>query len=189
MEASGCDGARLRTQQMGRLPTRTLYVTITHVSSALRTDTTLLAPVRWDPDRTDTLFLTQSATLFAYYYQQQIAVHRPFITSRSPAPANFPSFTICTNAARSCIRVMDVLHNRTGSVHYRNAVRPLVTSLFRLTLTYAFTLTQSAIFISGLVLMMNVWNERRSGRHIVGIQRDVALVEKCGVMMRALIDQ
>ena len=37
--------------------------------------------------------------------------------------------------------------------------------------------------------MMNVWNERRSGRQIVGIQRDVALVEKCGVMMRALVDQ
>lgn len=36
---------------------------------------------------------------------------------------------------------------------------------------------------------MNVWNERRTGRQIVGHHRDIALVEKGVTMLQGLKDQ
>ncbi len=70
--------------------------------------------VKWDPLREDMTFLTQSATLYAEYYTIQIMVHRLFISSpRRPSPSSFPSLTICTNAARSCIHVLYVQFQRT----------------------------------------------------------------------------
>ena len=81
-------------------------------------------PVRWDPTRENLLFLNQSANLHANYYQLQIAVHRPFIPSpRKPSPLSFPSLAICTNAARSCIHVLDVQYNRAGQPLFSNQVR------------------------------------------------------------------
>ena len=82
--------------------------------------------VRWDPTRENVLFLNQSANLYANYYQLQIAVHRPFIPSpRKPSPLSFPSLAICTNAARSCIHVLDVQYKRAGMPTYFNQVRSL----------------------------------------------------------------
>ena len=72
--------------------------------------------VRWDPNREDNLFLNQSAILYANYYQLQIFIHRLFIPSprRPLANANMslPSMTICVNAARACLRVLEVQHRR-----------------------------------------------------------------------------
>ena len=80
--------------------------------------------VRWDPTRENILFLNQSANLYANYYQLQIAVHRPFIPSpRKPSPLSFPSLAICTNAARSCIHVLDVQYKRAGESSVSNTVR------------------------------------------------------------------
>ena len=80
--------------------------------------------MRWDPTRENILFLNQSANLYANYYQLQIAVHRPFIPSpRKPSPLSFPSLAICTNAARSCIHVLDVQAKRSGCPTYFNQVR------------------------------------------------------------------
>ena len=80
--------------------------------------------MRWDPTRENLLFLNQSANLHANYYQLQIAVHRPFIPSpRKPSPLSFPSLAICTNAARSCIHVLDVQYNRAGVPLFSNQVR------------------------------------------------------------------
>ncbi|KAJ6500205.1 fungal-specific transcription factor domain-containing protein [Mycena vitilis] len=76
--------------------------------------------LRWDPDRENELHLTQSALLYTAYYSIQILLHRPFI----PAPfgnastAVLPSLAICTNAARSCIRILDIHFKRTGSVTF-----------------------------------------------------------------------
>ena len=82
--------------------------------------------VRWDPTRENLLFLNQSANLYANYYQLQIAVHRPFIPSpRKPSPLSFPSLAICTNAARSCIHVLDMQYKRAGMPTYSNQARPL----------------------------------------------------------------
>ncbi|KAI0080936.1 hypothetical protein K474DRAFT_1704230 [Panus rudis PR-1116 ss-1] len=64
--------------------------------------------LRWDPHRENELFLNQSALLYAKYYQLQITIHRPFISTPSkPSPLSSPSLTICTNAARSTIHVME----------------------------------------------------------------------------------
>ena len=42
------------------------------------------------------------------------------------------------------------------------------------------------VFMSGLMLMLNVWRERGSGRPISGSQRDLALAEKALTMLRAV---
>lgn len=70
--------------------------------------------VRWDPTREDPLSFLLSGTLYCTYYHLQIFVHRPFITStRDPTSAlSFSSLAVCTNAARSCIRIDDVMHRR-----------------------------------------------------------------------------
>ena len=67
--------------------------------------------MRWDPDRADDVFFNQSAILYSNYYVLQIFVHRPFIPSpRRPlasAKLSLPSMTICVNAARACLRVLE----------------------------------------------------------------------------------
>ncbi len=69
------------------------------------------------------LFLNQSASLYASYYALQISVHRPFIPSpRKPSSLTFPSLAICTNAARSCIHVLDLQYKRAGSPAFANVV-------------------------------------------------------------------
>lgn len=79
--------------------------------------------VRWDPNREIGCFLSQSSALYAVYYHVQIIVHRPFISSsRKPPALAFPSLAICTNAARSCIHVMDIHFKRTGRPSFINMV-------------------------------------------------------------------
>ena len=141
-------------------------------------------PVRWDPNRADVLFLTQSATLFTHYYQIQIAVHRPFIAAHPQGgQASFPSLIICTNAARSCIQVAYVVHCRRGDVHWKNMASYSYHSRLICRTDWS---TQGMVFMSGLMLMLNVWRERGSGRPISGSQRDLALAEKALTMLRAL---
>lgn len=85
--------------------------------------------MRWDPNREDDTFFGQSASLYATYYHLQIIVHRPFIPSpRKPSVLSFPSLAICTNAARSCIHVLDVQFTRTGTASMNNTVRVLLTN-------------------------------------------------------------
>ena len=43
--------------------------------------------------------------LYSSYYYIQIQIHRPFIHKDSPLA--FPSLAICTNAARSCARLLE----------------------------------------------------------------------------------
>ena len=86
--------------------------------------------VKWENVSDEKLFINQSATLYSKYYLAQIYVHRPFIPSpRKPSPLSFPSLAICTNAARSCIHVLDVQYKRTGMPLFSNQVRaPLLAS-------------------------------------------------------------
>ncbi|PIL26803.1 transcription factor [Ganoderma sinense ZZ0214-1] len=121
--------------------------------------------LRWDPTRENLLFLNQSANLHANYYQLQIAVHRPFIPSpRKPSPLSFPSLAICTNAARSCIHVLDVQYNRAGVPLYSN---------------------QMALFTAGIVLLLNIWGGKRSGLS-TDPAKEMADVHKCMKMLRTL---
>ena len=80
--------------------------------------------VQWNPDREDHLLLKQSAILLSQYYQIQMAVHRPFISTRRQSPLTFPSLIICTNAARSAVRVVSALYQKTGDPSYKNVVSP-----------------------------------------------------------------
>jgi len=58
----------------------------------------------------DPIFFHQSAFLHASFYYLQIQVHRPFITKKSPL--TFPSYAMCTNAARSCCNVLETAVTR-----------------------------------------------------------------------------
>lgn len=62
--------------------------------------------VRWDPERENGTFLYQSAGLYSIYYMTQILIHRPFLHTDSPL--SIPSLVICTNAAKSCTRILEV---------------------------------------------------------------------------------
>ncbi|THG99015.1 hypothetical protein EW026_g3256 [Hermanssonia centrifuga] len=121
--------------------------------------------LRWDPHRENLDFLNQSALLYASYYTLQITVHRPFIpTPRKPSVLSFPSLAICTNAARSCIHVLDVQFHRTGKTSYLN---------------------QLAIFSSCIVLLLNIWGGKRSGARIDSM-KEFAEVQKAMDMERYL---
>ncbi|KAK4702738.1 hypothetical protein P7C70_g3481, partial [Phenoliferia sp. Uapishka_3] len=43
------------------------------------------------------------------FFAGSITLHREFITPRQTAPLSFPSIAICSNAARSCVHVLDHL--------------------------------------------------------------------------------
>ncbi|KAI0701458.1 fungal-specific transcription factor domain-containing protein [Cerioporus squamosus] len=125
----------------------------------------LPAHLRWNPDQPDALFLTQSATLHANFYHTQIAVHRPFMSaSRHDSPLSLPSVIICTNAARSSIQVLDGLYKRIGNPYHRN---------------------MGLIFMSGVVLMMNVWGQQRAGR-ITNVDQDIAILRRAMVLLDSL---
>jgi hypothetical protein len=89
-----------------------------------RSPSPLLHPVQfhrygiviWDPCRELGVFFDQSLILHSFYYYVRILVHRQFISSpRKPSPLPFPSLTICTNAAKSCIQMVDLHLQRKGA--------------------------------------------------------------------------
>ncbi|KAJ7045760.1 fungal-specific transcription factor domain-containing protein [Mycena alexandri] len=96
--------------------------------------------LRWDPNRTG-IFFDQSAVLHAMYYQLQITIHRPYI--HKPSILAFPSLAICTSAARSVIHVSDVWLNRMQTIG-----PPII---------------QTGTFISGVVLLLNLYGVKRAG--------------------------
>ncbi|KAJ7217845.1 fungal-specific transcription factor domain-containing protein [Mycena pura] len=96
--------------------------------------------LRWDPDRTG-VFFDQSATLHTMYYWLQITIHRPYI--HKPTILAFPSLAICTSAARSVIHVVDVWLARLQRI-----AQPHV---------------QTAVFIAGVVLLLNLFGMKRAG--------------------------
>lgn len=121
--------------------------------------------LRWDPNREDITFFTQSAALYATYYHLQIIVHRPFIPSpRKPSSLSFPSLAICTNAARSCIHVLDVQFKRMGY--------PSVNSMM-------------ALFSAAIVLLLSIWGGKKAGL-AVDPEKGMEDVHKAMRMLRAL---
>ena len=81
------------------------------------------AVVRWDPEQTNEDFLAQAASLRAYHYYTQFAVHRKFTSSaHRESPPSFPSVIICTNGARWSIQALEIVYRRTGSPGHRNFV-------------------------------------------------------------------
>ncbi|KDQ52659.1 hypothetical protein JAAARDRAFT_183930 [Jaapia argillacea MUCL 33604] len=121
--------------------------------------------LRWDPHRTHPLFFTQSALLYAHYYHIQIMIHRPFIPSpRNPSTLSFPSLAICTNAARSCVHIMDLLFKRNGSVPPQMIMN---------------------VFSAGLVLLLNIWGGKKSGI-FTDPEKEMEEVNKCMRVLKSV---
>ncbi|KAG6899670.1 hypothetical protein C0993_008130 [Termitomyces sp. T159_Od127] len=119
--------------------------------------------LRWDPNREDTMFFQQSASIYCTYYYIQILIHRSFIPSpRKPSPLSFPSLAICTNAARSCSHIIDA-HRRRGLI--------------------ALPHIQIAIFTAGVVLLLSIWNSKRLGVSMDS-SKEMEDVHKCMQALR-----
>ena len=87
-----------------------------------------IALVRWNANQKNTVFLNQSVLLYSSYYSLQISIHRPFL-SRRHTPTSFPSLAICTNAARSCLHILDVQYRRALQEGCRQVWSRLASSL------------------------------------------------------------
>lgn len=125
--------------------------------------TNLSCSVRWDPSKENDQFFDQSAILYAYYYQTQILIHRPFIPKPDkPSPLSFPSLAICANAARSCSHVVDLQRKRGSRTLH---------------------LTAMPAFSAGIVLLVNIWGAKKA-RVTFDHNREMADVHKC---MEALL--
>ncbi|KAJ7923815.1 fungal-specific transcription factor domain-containing protein [Mycena leptocephala] len=108
--------------------------------------------LRWDPTHADPVFFDQSVALHCGYYHLQILIHRQFI------PMALASLAICTSAARACANMVDVQRQRKGDV------------------LIVFNLP--AVFMSGIVLLLNVWSGKRTGM-VLNPSREMANVFKC----------
>ncbi|KAI0768787.1 fungal-specific transcription factor domain-containing protein [Trametes elegans] len=119
--------------------------------------------LRWDPTRENVQFMNQSSVLYAKYYQLQIFVHRPFLPyARKSSRLSLPSLAICTNAARSCVHVVDTQYKRNGIPLLYNRL---------------------PLFTAGIVLLMNLWGGKRAGFTNQSAATDV---QKCIDMMKRL---
>ncbi|KAI0080942.1 hypothetical protein K474DRAFT_1768943 [Panus rudis PR-1116 ss-1] len=119
--------------------------------------------LRWDPKRENQVFLIQSSYLYASYYQVQICVHRPFIpTPGKKETSSFPSLAICTNAARSCIHVLQAPFRRTGASFFHS---------------------HFAVFTSALVLLLNIWGAKRTGLKF-DVAKEIKEVHTCLEMLK-----
>jgi hypothetical protein len=114
-----------------------------------------LSPVRWGEQQEDPIFFTQSAILYSLYYWVQIAVHRRFIPRPrdSSGILSFPSLAICTNAARSCLRVCDAYSKRVVRHHPQFLVNVFI-SLPCPLLTYQSI--QTIMYNGATVLLLNL---------------------------------
>ncbi|KAJ7625903.1 fungal-specific transcription factor domain-containing protein [Roridomyces roridus] len=112
--------------------------------------------LRW-PDASG-IFFDQSAMLQATYYGLQIAIHRLYIHKQSPATG--PSLFICVTAARSSINVAEIWTNKTQ----------------RVPSNWFF---QCPVFISAIILLLNVFATKRSpgSSRRVDLDKDLAQVQ------------
>ncbi|KAJ7599306.1 fungal-specific transcription factor domain-containing protein [Mycena floridula] len=107
--------------------------------------------LRWENQNPK--FLSLSAELQCAFYRLQMLVHRPFLTSPGKqSPLATASLAICTNAARSCSRVVEMHYQKTG-----------------LGLPFA----KPTIFNSGVVLLLQIWEGQRAGLDVSEKRADV----------------
>ncbi|KAF7361605.1 Zn(2)-C6 fungal-type domain-containing protein [Mycena venus] len=101
--------------------------------------------LRWDPARENILHFNQSALLYAAYYNVQILVHRPFIPAPFEAspPGALPSLVICSNAARSCVRIFDAYERRGIQAKYNILASPVALA-------------------AAIVLLLSAWSGKKS---------------------------
>ncbi|KAL1744705.1 fungal-specific transcription factor domain-containing protein [Schizophyllum fasciatum] len=96
--------------------------------------------IQWNPSQADPVLFKYTAALHAYVSYVRIVLHRPFIPSR--VEVSHTSLTICTNAARTIARLVEVHRNRNAG-H-----APLLILM---------------TFAAGIISTLNLWQCRRSG--------------------------
>ncbi|KAJ7134484.1 fungal-specific transcription factor domain-containing protein [Mycena epipterygia] len=109
--------------------------------------------LRWDPERTSDAFFDQSASLNVTYNYVQIAIHRPYLRKTNVLAA--PSLSICTTAARSIIHAVDTWRRKS-----KRLPPPFL---------------QSPVFISGVILLMNIFISKRA-RLSIDKNKDLAQI-------------
>ncbi|KIP05406.1 hypothetical protein PHLGIDRAFT_92212, partial [Phlebiopsis gigantea 11061_1 CR5-6] len=123
--------------------------------------------LKLDLQQDNFVFLNQSALLYASYYTLQITVHRSFVPlPRRRSPLSFPSLAICTNAARSCIRLLERQYTRLG------------TSLF-------LHWHQMSLFTCSVIILLNVWHGKIAGIAI-NTAKELEDVQKAMTILQAL---
>ncbi|CAE6476879.1 unnamed protein product [Rhizoctonia solani] len=112
------------------------------------------AELRWNPTQPNTTLLSQSAMLYAGFYNLQICVHRPFIISRSGQTSSLyqPSVAIVTSASRMVSQILDGVRRR--------GIMP-GTSLI------------SSAFSAGVCLLISIWGSKKLGSAEVEGQREL----------------
>ncbi|THU77983.1 hypothetical protein K435DRAFT_845954 [Dendrothele bispora CBS 962.96] len=130
------------------------------------------------------IFFNQSTLLYTLYYWVQIQVHRRFIPRPSTGPSGgggelYPCLTICTNAARSCLRVVETSCKRNFGGLFATAHFPF------------------SLFNAALILIINLWKriqnidsepvpkvKLRSKADVVDVHKEMADIYKCVDLMR-----
>ncbi|KAG9005818.1 hypothetical protein FRB93_009214 [Tulasnella sp. JGI-2019a] len=114
--------------------------------------------LRWNAHM-DPAFHQQAAALRISFCYVQITIHRPFIqvspTSKRVSHLSLPSLAICSNSARASAHILKAT--------MKTAFPPIFSML---------------AFISGLVLMIGIWEARRSGLN-VDVTGQIADVRVC----------
>ncbi|KAF5350773.1 hypothetical protein D9758_010391 [Tetrapyrgos nigripes] len=96
--------------------------------------------LKWNPNHQDSMFFSQSAALYGVFYWIQIQVYRKFIPKpRQDSEMPFSTLEICTNAARSCIGVVQVALKKSVVRHY---------------------LFLYPLYGSAMILAVNMWREK-----------------------------
>ncbi|GJE89788.1 Zn(II)2Cys6 transcription factor [Phanerochaete sordida] len=101
--------------------------------------------LRYSPTREDNPYASQAASLYAAYCNLRIFIHRPFIMMTRRVSVPFPSLAICTNAARSCIQVLDR--------HFILSGGPVVVYQYHL----------ASLFSAAIILLLHVSQGVRAG--------------------------
>ncbi|CAE7182368.1 unnamed protein product [Rhizoctonia solani] len=110
--------------------------------------------LRWNPTQPNTTLLSQSAMLYAGFYNLQICVHRPFIISRSGQTSSLyqPSVAIVTSASRMVSQILDGVRRR-GTMPGTSLI--------------------SSAFSAGVCLLISIWGSKKLGSAEVEGQREL----------------
>ncbi|KAK7465008.1 Gypsy retrotransposon integrase-like protein 1 [Stygiomarasmius scandens] len=118
--------------------------------------------LQWNTEHQNDTFFRQSAMLYTLYYWVQIHVHRRFIPRPGESCSEYPCLEICTNAARSCLRVIEASCKRS----------------FISTVPFAIPL-----FGSAMILIINLWKGIQNKADF-DADKEMADVYKCINLMR-----
>ncbi|KAJ8095577.1 Gypsy retrotransposon integrase-like protein 1 [Marasmius tenuissimus] len=144
--------------------------------------------LKWNPTNQNPLFFTQSTIIWITYYWLQMLVHKPFMSfSTSPCGAEkesekpsgsaaFPSLSICVNAARAVVHILEAGQRWSERKCRENAngrrwvpkpgPGPFPTVLARLFRHFVVSVflffDQCAITSSAIVLFSNAWRGIRT---------------------------